>query len=282
MRPEIIAILPEYRLSEELEAKAREDFFASVEPVAANEVMQYVKAGYPMQVADGVAVMRIKGAIWPFMASEYGGMIRAILTDKSITASVIAMDSPGGAVGAMFDIGDELQALSSEKPTVTHVAGMAASAGYYLAAKTNKVFASKYGQVGSLGVYAVLYDESEAFEKQGVKPVLIRNEGATVKGADAPGLPVTKEVKEEAQKRVDNYFGLFAEGIAQGRNMPIPSIQKLATGAMWPAGEAMSLGLVDSIGTLQDAVASVRSTYDRRKETNSLKTRALKARAQNI
>jgi capsid assembly protease len=253
-----------------------------IEPEAKGEASEAAKNPYlRMQVVDGLAVIGIQGPLYAWSYSDAQMALSAAIADDSVKGVVLRVDSPGGTVRGMFDLGDAVASAASMKPVYAHVTGIAASAAYYVASQASQIWSGRAGMEGSLGVFYPVVDESKAAEKAGVKVSVIANKGANLKGADFPGMPVSDELRAQIQKQVDHYFGLFSEGIAKGRKMPEPEVRKLGTGEVWPAGEAQSLGLIDGIRSFAETVQAMREKIAKTQDMKSLKTRALKARAEN-
>lgn len=217
-------------------------------------------------VSQDVEVVRISGALWQFFAADLAGAIRAA-AERTRRDVVVAINSPGGDVAGMADL---VAAMRAARATVEAKAGgagrlvalvndEACSAGYWLASQATEVWATRLAEVGCIGVYAVLYDESQAFAAQGVQPVLVANDGAGLKGAGLPGLPISDDLVAQVRRSCNAATAQFVADVAAGRRKATEAIAPLATGAVWTAAEALAMGLVDRVtaGGLAEAVAEL-------------------------
>ena len=135
--------------------------------------------------------------------------------------------------------------------------GMAASAAYWLASQSEKVYAGPMDVVGSIGVYMVIMDDSERMEKAGVKFHLITT--GEYKGTEAGG-KITDAYIEHRQELVNTYFEFFINAIERGRNMSRADIMPSADGKLFVGKQGVDNGLVDGIQSFQaTALELVRS-----------------------
>ena len=127
-----------------------------------------------------------------------------------------------------------------------------ASAAYWVASQAKTVAANAMAMVGSLGTFTVLYDLSKMAEMEGVQVHVVST--GERKGAAAPGTPVTDEDLAEARKLVEGFDAFFRQGVRQGRGLGAKDASAAWTGAVWLAGEAKGLGLVDRVESLDATV----------------------------
>ncbi|MCE2653947.1 MAG: S49 family peptidase [Planctomycetaceae bacterium] len=214
-------------------------------------------------VSQEVEVVRVAGALWQYFAADLAGAIRTA-AERTRRDVVVAINSPGGDVAGMADL---VAAMRTARAAVESKGGRlvalindeACSAGYWLASQATEVWATRLAEVGCLGVYAVLYDESQAFAASGVQPVLVANDGAGLKGAGLPGLPISEDLVAQVRRSCNAATAQFVADVAAGRGKPVEAITPLATGAVWTAREAVAMGLVDKVtaGGLAEAVAEL-------------------------
>jgi len=228
--------------------------------------------GYPINMFGDVAVISIVGAIGkiaglytPASSKTTQSLIQGAVKDDAVKKIILRIDSPGGSVDGLAELGDTIHEAKQHKNIIAYVDGMAASAGYYIASQADKIYAGRADIVGSIGTILVLYDYSEMFEKAGIKPIVVAT--GDHKGAGIPGAEITDEHKAEFQKMVNFYFDDFLNAVSRGRNMGMPAVKDLADGRVFNAPEAKKLGLIDGIQTLQQTIeqASQVRTYRRTK-----------------
>lgn len=217
--------------------------------------------GPPYSMVGSVAVMGIDGPISKQVTSLsafFGGTstvqmrnaMRQAAVDPKVKSILVRVSSPGGTSDGVGDLADDIRAIRDIKPVVMYAEDVMASAAYWLGAQGTHVMASPHAEVGSIGVYMRVFDDTEANEKAGIK---VHNIRSTPK--KAAGLPPIREGDlKEIQKRVDSLHETFVEAIAMGRGSKL-NAEKVATGEIWPAKAALGLGLVDSVGSLDAALA---------------------------
>jgi signal peptide peptidase SppA len=165
--------------------------------------------------------------------------------DPNVKQIVLRVDSPGGSVSGLAELGDAILAAREQKSVIAYVDGMAASAAYYAASQAEKIYAGRTDMVGSIGTILALYDDSKWFEANGIKPVMIAT--AEMKTAGYPGVEITDEMKAEFQRIVDFYFDDFLSVVTRGRGITKAQAKANADGNIWGADEAKERGLIDGI-----------------------------------
>lgn len=172
--------------------------------------------------------------------------LRAALDDQQVQGILLNIDSPGGTVSGVPALAEELLAARMRKPIWAHAQDLAASAAYWLGSQAERFYASRAANVGSIGVYAAVVDQSKAAENEGLRVHVVK--AGEQKGIGVPGAPIGKADLEVLQAKVDETRDLFVEAIAAGRAQLTPDqARKLATGATWLAPEALELGLIDGV-----------------------------------
>ncbi len=230
----------------------------------------------PLQVRDGLAVISIRGVLTKnpgFFQMLFGGTSTAMATravqtagaDPDVKNVLLIIDGPGGSVDGLAELGDAVWALRQEKRVIAQVSGMAASAHYYVASQAHQIFAHRMDMVGSIGTKMVLWDVSKAFEEAGIEPVVIAT--GEFKAAGEPGTVITDEHKEDFQRIVDAYFNDFVDMIARGRGMAKAKVREAADGRLFLADEAMGMGLINGIRTLDETVAKLTTANRRARRT---------------
>lgn len=180
-------------------------------------------------------------------------LIREVRLDKSIKAVVLRVDSPGGSVAASEEIYREEEALrASGKPLVVSMGDLAASGGYYISAPANQIWASPATLTGSIGIFAIIPTIGQTLSKIGVS---VDGVGTTpLAGALSITRPLTPEVSELLQSQIDRGYQQFVGHVATGRRETPQQIDAIGQGRVWAGADARRIGLVDRLGTLEDAV----------------------------
>ena len=204
--------------------------------------------------ADGDVVMG-KGQNEAIASDDYRVLIQKIRNDKSIDAVVLRVNSPGGSALASDIIWREIDLLKKEKPVVVSMGDVAASGGYYIACGADSIFADANTITGSIGVFSVI-PNAEKFLKNKVGITFDRVK--TGQYADAPSATRALTITEQRflQAGVDSVYHIFKSRVAAGRQKSVDYIDSIAQGRVWTGADAIKVGLVDKIGTLNDALAS--------------------------
>lgn len=201
---------------------------------------------------DNIAIIPMFGAMTKG-SSKFGGVnslrtrraVARAARDRDIDGIMLQIDSPGGMVAGTDELAEEVKAATKRKPVAAHIDDLGASAAYWVAAQADSVTVNRMGEVGSIGVYAVLRDSSEKFEREGLKVHLITT--GDHKGAGAPGVPITDEQIAKFQLIVNRINEQFLSAVKTGRGMRIGDVRELATGETWVGADAESRGLVDGV-----------------------------------
>jgi protease IV len=180
-------------------------------------------------------------------------LIRQARLDNDIKAVVLRVDSPGGSVAASEEIYQELQALrAAGKPLVVSMGDLAASGGYYISAPANQIWASPATLTGSIGIFAIIPNITQTLSKIGVSADGL---GTTpLAGALTIDRPLSPEISSLLQSQVDRGYQEFLDRVAEGRRETPQQIDAIGQGRVWAGADARRIGLVDRLGTLEDAV----------------------------
>ncbi len=171
---------------------------------------------------------------------------------KDIKAIVLRIDSPGGTVVAAQEIYSELQKLREKKIILASLGNVAASGGYYVACATEEIIANPGTITGSIGVISEQMNIQELTKKIGLKSYVLKS--GRYKDIGSSVREMTEEEKGMLQNLMDNIHKQFIRDVAAGRNMTIQEIEPLATGMIFTGEQAEENGLVDRLGTFQDAL----------------------------
>lgn len=234
----------------------RDPYLAQDGPVAGVGV---IVAGESSPSANNVLILPIIGTMTryggfcTYGTEHYAQWITEANADDSIKAIVLELNSPGGQVDGTEYLGEVVR--QSKKPVVAWVAGMAASAAYWVASQAAHVMVESEtsSEVGSIGVLAWHVDASAKYEKEGYKIKIIRAVGSTDKALFNDVEPLSEAVETQEREVLNNIREKFISVVQSGR--PAISIKEVETGKMFPGKEAIRLGMADSVGFLGDAVA---------------------------
>lgn len=204
--------------------------------------------------ADGDVVMG-KNEKESIASDDYRILLQKIRNDKSIDAVVIRVNSPGGSSLASDIIWREIDLLKKEKPVVVSMGDLAASGGYYIACGADSIFANANTITGSIGVFSIIPNVTNFMKnKLGITFDRVK----TGSYADAPSATRQLTTMEQnfLQSGVDSVYHTFKSRVAAGRKKNIDFIDSIAQGRVWTGSDAIKVGLVDKIGTLEDAIQS--------------------------
>jgi signal peptide peptidase SppA len=178
----------------------------------------------------------------------------AAVEDDAVKSISLDIDSPGGSLAGVQELADDVAAASGLKPTIAHASDLIASAAYWIGSQASRLSSNEAAMVGSIGVYSVIEDASAADAAAGIKVHVLRS--SPLKGAGAGDSLTTAQLADQ-QRIVDEAATMFTAAVARGRHMTIDDAQKVSTGQLWFAGEAMHRGLIDSITSSATAHAAI-------------------------
>jgi protease IV len=187
---------------------------------------------------------------------RYVKLLKEIRRQDDIKAVVLRINSPGGSILSAENIYRQLIGLQTDgKKLVISMGDLAASGGYYLSAMADSIFAQPNTLTGSIGVFSIIPNPSKALdEKLGVRFDTVRTGPYS---ADFTLMfPWTEREHTYLQQRTDAYYELFLSKVAEGRDMTRDEVHAIAQGRIWSGRKAVELGLVDKLGTLEDAIES--------------------------
>lgn len=207
-----------------------------------------------------IAVIVADGDIMPGKADQgvVGSVtireaIRKARTSDRVKAIVIRVNSPGGAFQAADEMWREVYLASQEKPVIASMGDYAASGGYYLAMACDTIVAQPTTITGSIGVFSVMFDLSSFLDhKVGVTSEQVKT--GEIGDLITVTRPLTSVEKEIWQKQTDEIYETFTRKAAEGRHMSQDDLKKVASGRVWSGAQAKERGLVDVLGSFDDAV----------------------------
>jgi len=235
----------------------------------------------PVTLSQGVAIVPVHGAMMK-QRSKFGGVstldvrkaLHAANMNDDVRGILLHVDSPGGHVSGVTELAADV--AMSRKPVHVFAEDLIASAAYWASSGASHITVNQAGVVGSLGSYAVLTDSSEAAERDGIKVHVVSS--GELKGTAVPGTPITDDVLAEVQERVDYVTNLFKSAVQMGRVVDNEDIDAMFTGKTWNAVDALKLGLVDEVGSFEDAFQNL---YDLVQPRSTRRRDAANARIRN-
>jgi len=180
--------------------------------------------------------------------------IDAALASPDVDAILLDVDSPGGESGGVFDLADRIRAAAQVKPVWAVANDMAFSAAYALASAATKVFVSRTGGVGSIGVIAMHVDQSEKDAQDGVRYTAVF--AGDRKNDLNPHEPISDEAHAFLKAEVNRVYGLFVETVARHRGIEPSAVRDTEAGLFFGQA-AVAMGLADAIGTFDVALSQL-------------------------
>ena len=186
-------------------------------------------------------------------ASRYNPIFEKLAKDSNIKAVVIRVNSPGGSALESEILLNEIKKLKAVKPVIISMGNVAASGGYFISSNADYIMADDYTITGSIGVVAMLPNIKNLTDKIGVTSDKIQR-GKFANLLDLYSKPDPKTLKLFEKGIADTYWE-FKNHVSEGRNLTMRQVQEIAQGQVWSAKTGKEISLVDSIGTINDAVA---------------------------
>ncbi|CAN5752343.1 signal peptide peptidase SppA [soil metagenome] len=185
--------------------------------------------------------------------TKYAEAIRKVRLDDNVKAVVLRINSPGGSALASDIIWREVELTKAVKPVIASMSDLAASGGYYIAMACDTIVAHPNTITGSIGVFGMLFN-TEPFlrEKLGITIDRVK----TGRYADMPTVtrPLTDFERQVLQKETERIYEDFTRKAAQGRRITQDQLKQYASGRVWSGIEAKERGLIDVLGSLDDAI----------------------------
>lgn len=187
--------------------------------------------------------------------TKFRNYIRKARLDSKTKAIVIRINSGGGSAMASENMWREIELAKKDKPVIVSFGDVAASGGYYMACGADSIFAQPNTITGSIGVFSIVPNMQGFFsDKLGVTFDGVK----TGPYANSPTVtePLSPLQKKFFQEGVDSIYQTFLSRVAEGRKMPIQSVDSIGQGRIWTGTQALKLGLVDRMGGMEDALAA--------------------------
>jgi len=220
------------------------------------------------EIKNGTAIIPIEGSLTKranLLTNFSGGtstqiiqsQISKALTDESVEAILLSINSPGGTIDGTKELSDYIYYnVRGKKPIVAYADGMMCSAAYWIGSAADKVIAFDTSMVGSIGVALTHFDRSQADEKMGIKRTMIY--AGKYKRLASDEKPLTKEGREELQEKVDTFYSIFVNDVARNLGVDTKTVlSNMADGRVFIGEQAVAAGLVHKIGNFDLAMAEL-------------------------
>ena len=220
----------------------------------------------PNGQGGNVATIPLKGVLMPQVSllamlfgmgsslNSFRSDLRQAAANPEISHIVLDIDSPGGLVDHIPEAAQEIRQAASKKPVTAVANTLAASAAYWLGSQATDFSITPSGEAGSIGVYSVHKDMSEAHANAGINPTIISAGKRKTEGN--PYEPLTKDAAEGIQEAVNDYYSMFTRDVARSRGVSTSDVRDgYGEGRTLTAKRAVDAGLADRVETLSSAVA---------------------------
>ncbi len=240
-----------------------------------NSIKEAIWGSNDKIAADGpyIATIYVEGTIASGQTDSFGipvgyqhnwtlEKIDELISDHNNRGLMIFVDSPGGGVYESDELYLKIKEYKDRtgRPVYAAMGSMAASGGYYISAAADKIVANRNTWTGSIGVtIGTIYDISELLEKYGVNTVTITAGSNKAMGSITE--PLTAEQQAIFQSLVDDAYEQFTGIVSEERGIELSEVQRFSDGRIYTAEQALELNLVDSIGTLDDALEDMIAAY---------------------
>lgn len=225
---------------------------------------------------SGVALVPIRGIIVSdttltgyTSAQNTVEQLDMALTDSSVAAVLLDVDSPGGDSGAVKRIYDAVIRLKRKKPVVSVIAGNATAGGYYIASASDRIFAYESSTVGFIGTAMVHMNASEYLRKNGIEVQLLENlkYGST----PYPFSSLNADESDQYRDLLGDAYQQFLNDVAEGRGQSIKAITNIGQGRVYSGRQAKAEQIIDDIGGRKEALEAIRLILKTGKNLSLLK-----------
>lgn len=238
---------------------------SALKSTSGESIVVYYAAG---NIVDEAPSTNIPGTSY-IVGDDVAKNLQELADDDDVKAVVLRVTSPGGSAYASEQIWRAVKAVKAKKPIIVSMGNLAASGGYYMSCAADWIVASPGTLTGSIGIFGIiptgekLAEQSLGLHTRAVKtnahsdydlPVLLPFVG----GLPLAAKPFDAEVAAQLQAYIERGYDLFVSRCAEGRSLSDDSIRAIAEGRVWTGEHALSIGLVDQLGTLDEAIAKAK------------------------
>lgn len=249
-------LMSQDQLEDKLAMLYMTDDYSNVQSISIQDYAQLNTAGNPAgknkiaiiyaegEIVDGDAMEEVAG-------DRFVRIIQKVRQDKDVKAVVLRVNSPGGSVLASEKIKAQIDSL--EVPVIASYGDYAASGGYWISAGCDYIYANESTLTGSIGVFSMIPDFKKTInDKLHVNITSVTSN----KHTDMYDLmrPLDRQETAQMQASVENIYERFTQIVAEGRGMEVSEVDAIGQGRVWSGAQALERGLVDAIGTIDDAI----------------------------
>ena len=210
-------------------------------------IIQSQKANVAVIVAEGDVVREGEG----LAADKICGLFQKVRNNPSIKTVVFRINSPGGSALASEEIWREVALTNKVKKVIVSMGDVAASGGYYIATPADRIFAESTTITGSIGVFGMIPYTGKMFENK--LGITFDRVGTNSHSVLSLNKKLSPEELARVQGEVDLIYDQFLTRVSDGRKLSKERVMQIARGRVWTGKDALSIGLVDELGSLQDA-----------------------------
>ncbi len=207
-------------------------------------------SGDGLGLGPKVGIVKLEGPI--FTSERVVEELSELAGREDVKAIVLRINSPGGAVAPSQEIYEKIKSLRGEKPVVASIGSMAASGGYYAALGSKLIVANPGSITGSIGVILDYPVATGLLDKIGLRFETVKS--GNLKDAGSPTREVTEADRKYFQTIIRDLHAQFMEAVAVNRNLALEEVKQLADGRVFTGTRSYRLGLIDTLGTFEDAL----------------------------
>ncbi len=217
---------------------------------------------------DYIGTLYVEGEIDEYGTGTYNhqyllNAIDAMMNDSNNKGMILHVNTPGGSVFASDELYFAIREYqeTTGRPVYSAMQAQATSGGYYISAPCDKILANRNCWTGSIGVtMGSMLDISGLLEDLGIRVETITSGDNKAMGSGME--PMSEEQREIFQSLVDEAYDQFVELVAEGRDMSVAEVKKIADGRIYTAKQALENGLIDGIATYEEAIEDMKAAYE--------------------
>lgn len=218
----------------------------------------------PYDLIKTVAVLPLRGYLfkrgwgwwWGTSFDYFSDMVRLAANDYAVDTILIDAESPGGGVNGCPDCSDVLYEVAKRKRVIMVVNDLCASACLWVGSAASEIVITQSGEMGSIGVYQMRFDYTEALKKEGIGVDIIR--AGEQKAWGSPYLPMTPEERAVTQAEVDKLYDQFIAAVARNRDVDPDKVRnEWADARMFSGADAVRVGLADRVASFDQVLAEL-------------------------
>lgn len=199
-----------------------------------------------------IAIVEVRGEI--IDSRDFVRQMKKWTKNSSVKAIVIDINSPGGGVAASQEMYEQiLRTKAADKLVIASMGAVAASGGYYIACAADKIVSNPGTLTGSIGVILSFPTAKKLFDKIGIKWETVKS--GELKAVGSFNRPMSQEEERMLKSVIMDTYEQFVEAVSNGRDRPKEEIYPLADGSIFTGRQAYNFGLVDTLGTFEDAIS---------------------------